>query len=342
MRASSALTGLTARSRFEEDATSTMAQDVLAGLRAEQKYIPSKYFYDARGSRLFELICNLPEYYPTRTEMRLLSTHAKDIVRGLGQGDLVELGSGANWKIRTLLEALGHRRRSDVRYVPVDVCASALKQSTAELTTVYPELRVNGIVADFTRDLHCIQSSRPKLILFFGSTVGNLNEREACSFLEGVAAILNPCDRFLLGLDMVKPVEVLEAAYNDSRNVTAEFNKNILLVINRELQANFKPDAFEHLAFFNNEEERVEMHLRARRDIWVEVKAIGASFALRKGETIRTEICRKFRLHGAEKMILDAGMEVSRWYSDPKGWFSLVEAVLARPWPSESDNVHWV
>jgi L-histidine N-alpha-methyltransferase len=331
MRASSALMGLSARNRFEEDATSNMAYDVMAGLRAQQKYIPSKYLYDARGSRLFELICNLPEYYPTRIELRLLCTHAKDIVRGFGDGDLVELGSGANWKIRTLLEALGRRCKSDVRYMPVDVCASALTQSAAELTAVYPKLRINGIVADFTRDLHCIQSDRPKLVLFFGSTIGNLNEREASSFLQGVAATLNPGDRFLLGLDMVKPVEIIEAAYNDSRSVTAEFNKNILLVINRELRANFNPNSFDHVAFFNSEEERVEMHLRARKDTWVEVKAIAASFVLRKGETIRTEICRKFTRHGAEKLIRDAGMGVSRWYSDPKGWFSLLETVLDQP-----------
>jgi L-histidine N-alpha-methyltransferase len=215
--------------------------------------------------------------------------------------------------------------------MPVDVCASALTQSAAELTAVYPKLRINGIVADFTRDLHCIQSDRPKLVLFFGSTIGNLNEREASSFLQGVAATLNPGDRFLLGLDMVKPVEIIEAAYNDSRSVTAEFNKNILLVINRELRANFNPNSFDHVAFFNSEEERVEMHLRARKDTWVEVKAIDASFVLRKGETIRTEICRKFTRHGAEKLIRDAGMEVSRWHSDPKGWFSLLETVLDQP-----------
>ncbi len=308
-----------------------MAQDVLKGLMADQKYIPSKYFYDARGSKLFEVICNLPEYYPTRTELRLLSTHAKDIVRGLRQGDLVELGSGANWKIRTLLDALGPSRRADVRYVPVDVCGPGLLESAAQLTTVYPEVRVNGIVADFTRDLHRLQSDRPKVVLFFGSTIGNLDEGEALSFLQDVAAMLNPGDRFLLGLDMVKPVEILEAAYNDSRNVTAEFNKNILLVINRELRANFNPASFDHAAFFNEKQERVEMHLRARRDMCVDVKALRISVVLKNGETIRTEICRKFRRHGAEKMIRDAGMEVSRWYSDPKGWFSLLEAVLDRP-----------
>jgi L-histidine N-alpha-methyltransferase len=212
MFASSALTESIARARFEEDATKTMARDILKGLTADEKYIPSKYFYDARGSKLFEAICNLPEYYPTRTELRLLSTHAKDIVRGLRQGDLVELGAGANWKIRTLLDALGPSRRADLRYVPVDVCGPALRESAAQLTSVYPEMRVNGIVADFTRDLHRLQLNRPKVVLFFGSTIGNLDEEEASSFLQDVAAMLNPGDRFLLGLDMVKEVEILEAA----------------------------------------------------------------------------------------------------------------------------------
>jgi L-histidine N-alpha-methyltransferase len=317
----------TARNRFEEDATDTMAQDVLKGLTADRKYLPSKYFYDARGSKLFEEICDLPEYYPTRTELQLLSTHAEDIVRELRHGDLIELGSGANRKIRTLLDALGPSRRADVRYVPVDVCSSGLQASAAELRTVYPEMKIKGIVADFTRDLHRLRSDRPKLILFFGSTIGNLDEWEALSFLRDAAALLNPGDRFLLGLDMVKPVEIIEAAYNDSRNVTAEFNKNILHVINRELHASFNPAAFDHVAFFNQELEQVEMHLRARRDICVDVKALGISVRLKKGETIRTEICRKFTRHSAEKLIRDAGMEVSRWRSDPKGWFSLLEAV---------------
>ncbi len=225
MHASFSSAESTARNRREEDATDAMAQDVLKGLLADQKYIPSKYFYDARGSKLFEVICNLPEYYPTRTELSLLATHAEEIVRGLRHGDLVELGAGANWKIRTLLDALGPWRRGHVRYVPVDVCGPALRESAAELTTAYPELRVDGIVADFTRDLHRLHSDRPKVVLFFGSTIGNLDEGEAVAFLQDVAAMLNPGDRFVLGLDMVKPIQILEAAYNDSRNVTAEFNR---------------------------------------------------------------------------------------------------------------------
>ncbi len=182
-------------------------------------------------------------------------------------------------------------------------------------------------MADFTRDLRKMRSDQPKLVLFLGSTIGNLDEREALCFLQDVAAMLNPGDRFVLGMDMVKPVEILDAAYNDSRNVTAEFNKNILLVVNRELGATFNPACFDHVAFFNEKQERVEMHLRARRDIRVDVKALGISVVLSRGETIRTEICRKFRRHGAETTIRDAGMKVSRWYSDPKDWFALLEAV---------------
>ena len=331
MPASSTVAESISRNRFEEDATNTMAQDVLKGLMADQKYIPSKYFYDARGSKLFELICNLPEYYLTRTELRLLSTHANDIMRGFQQSDIVELGAGGNRKVRTLLDASGPSCRSDVRYIPVDVCGPALMESAAQLAKVYPEVTVNGIVADFTRDLRRLQSDRPKLVLFLGSTMGNLDEGETLSFLQEVAAMLNQGDRFLLGLDMVKPVEIIEAAYNDSRSVTAEFNKNILLVINRELGATFNLANFDHVAFFDERKEQIEMHLRARQDICVDLKSLRVSVALKKGETIRTEICRKFRRAGAQSMIRDAGMEVSHWYSDPKGWFSLIEAGLARP-----------
>ncbi len=331
MPAFSTLTNSNARNRLEEHEPGTIARDVLRGLSADRKSIPSKYFYDERGSKLFEAICNLPEYYPTRTELRLLSTHAKDIVRGLRHVDLVELGAGANRKIRSLLDALGPWRRAEVRYVPVDVCGPALLESAAQLRAAYPEMRVKGIEADFTRDLHLLRSDRPKLVLFFGSTIGNLEEGEVSSFLKNVAAMLNPGDRFLLGLDMVKPVEILEAAYNDSQNVTAEFNKNMLHVVNRELRAGFNPADFDHVAFYDEQRERVEMHLQALRDMRVEVKDIGISIALKKGETIRTEICRKFRRDGAESMIQDAGMRVRRWYSDPNEWFSLLEAAPDRP-----------
>jgi L-histidine Nalpha-methyltransferase len=299
------------------------------GLTARRKYIPSKYFYDARGSRLFEAICHLPEYYPTRLELRLLRTHARELLDGFREGDLVELGSGANWKIRMLLHALGPSRRAVVRYVPVDVSHAALTASAQELAETYPELKISAIVSDFMRDLHRLESDRPKIVLFFGSTIGNLDERESSAFLKCIAKILNPGDRFILGLDMVKAEEILEAAYNDSRHITAEFNKNILLVLNREVGADFDTDDFDHVTFFNRERAQIEMHLRTRRDVRVAIRRLEFTVSLRKGETIRTEICRKFSQASVQEMVSRSGLRVTRWFSDPDGWFSLAE--IMRP-----------
>lgn len=304
-----------------------MAAEVLQGLIARQKYIPSKYFYDARGSSLFERICRLPEYYLTRTELVLLKRFSNDLLADFENGDLVELGSGANWKIRTLLDAMNSERRSRIRYMPVDVSEAALVSASEELMKVYPELSVTPLAADFTRDLHRIPANGRKIVLLFGSTIGNLNEEETRTFLTSLRRRLGPDDRFLIGLDMVKPVEILEAAYNDSREVTAEFNKNILLVINAQLAANFHPDAFDHVAFFNESKEQVEMHLRARREMQVLMRGVGISIHIERGETIRTEICRKFRRERVAAMMLDAGLTVSRWFSDSSNWFSIAEIV---------------
>ena len=328
MKTSYALKKLTDLDGFDEETDSLAAKEILEGLTAEQKYIPSKYFYDARGSKLFEEICDLPEYYPTDCELELLSTHAEEIVRGLRDVDLVELGAGSNRKIRILLDAMDESTRSRMRYVPVDVSVSALEESASQLSTLYPELKVQGVVADFNRDLHNLPADRAKVALFLGSTIGNLDKESSASFLKNVAITLNPGDRFLLGLDMVKRGDIIEAAYNDSQNVTAEFNKNMLHVVNRELGAGFDPTDFDHVALFNEDRERVEMRLRAAKDLAVEIDNHGTTIKLKAGETILTEICRKFRREGAERMIRDAGMKVSRWYTDSKRWFSLLEAVL--------------
>ncbi len=319
--------GLEVRNYFKESSNQQRASDVLAGLTANEKYIPSKYFYDARGSRLFELICRLPEYYLTRTELVLLRRFAGALMEGFQNGDLVELGSGANWKIRILLEAINSSSRSTIRYVPVDVSEPAILSATSELMSLYPDLTVAPVVADFTRDLHRIPSGRKKLVLFFGSTIGNLDEDEAKRFFRSLSECLGPEDRFLLGLDMIKPVEILEAAYNDRQNITAEFNKNILLVLNEELSANFEVADFEHVAFFNNEKERVEMHLRAKRRVTVTLRSVGKSIVIKRGETIRTEICRKFKRESVETITEEAGLRVSRWFSDPRNWFSIAEIV---------------
>ena len=207
-----------------------------------------------------------------------------------------------------LLDALGPRGRSEVRYVPVDVSYAALKESAHELMAMYPGLEVNALVGDFTRDLHRIQSNRRKLVLFFGSTIGNLDEPECIAFLGEVSRIINPRDRFILGLDMVKDREILEAAYNDSRQITAAFNKNILLVLNREVGADFDPDDFDHVAFFNPERARVEMHLAARRDVSVTISQLDLTVRLRQRETVLTEICRKFTRLGTNQMLRRSGL----------------------------------
>jgi L-histidine N-alpha-methyltransferase len=301
-----------------------MKREVLGGLTAPQKNLPCKYFYDSRGSVLFERICGLPEYYQTRTELSILRTAAPAIMKHFKGGNLIELGSGANWKIRALLDA-ADGTRSRIRYVPVDVCEPALRQAAEDLLERYPDLAVRGLVADFHRDMNRIMVSGDRMITFFGSTMGNLSEGESREFLESVSAAMNPCDRFLVGLDLVKPKEMLEAAYNDAQGVTAEFNKNILAVVNRELNASFDLSAFDHVAFFNEQRSRVEMHLRANRDLSVEIEDIGLHVAMQKGETIFTEMCRKFKKEDVVKMAAAAGLKVSRWFTDNRGLFTLAE-----------------
>jgi L-histidine N-alpha-methyltransferase len=302
----------------------SMMQEIFDGLTAQQKYLPCKYFYDGYGSALFERICHLPEYYQTRTELSILRTAAPVIMKDLKQGNLIELGSGANWKIRTLLDA-ANGSRPNIRYVPVDVCEPALRQAAEDLTERYPELAVTGIVADFHRDMDRIMIDGDKLITFFGSTIGNFNEEEGRAFLENIAAAMTLRDRFLVGVDMIKPKEVLEAAYNDAQRTTAAFNRNILTVLNRELSAAFDPSLFDHVAFYNEKRECIEMHLRANREISADIGELDLHLSMKRGETIFTEICRKFSREKVEEMAAEAGLAITRWFTDEKGWFALVE-----------------
>jgi L-histidine N-alpha-methyltransferase len=304
-----------------------MARDVAGGLSAPQKCIPSKYFYDAEGSRLFEEICLLPEYYQTRTEMAILDRFRHCIMGSFDGGDVVELGSGANWKIRRLLDTVDEEGLKRIRYVPVDVSRSALLEASEELLETYAGLTVYGIVADFTRAMDRLLNGRRKIISFFGSTIGNFSEEESRCFLANISKAMEPEDRFIIGLDMMKEKALLEAAYNDSSNVTALFNKNVLSVVNRMLRADFDCSHFDHVAFFNEEKEQVEMHLRASRDVEAEIRQLGMRIRIAEGETIHTEICRKFSRESALRMFEGAGLAVRNWYSDEREWFSLVEFV---------------
>ncbi len=315
-------------SHLEKTYSSNIALDALRGLTAKQKYIPSKYFYDSRGSKLFDRICCLPEYYPTRTEMSILEYAAGKIMKSFDKGDIVELGSGANHKIRLLLEALHESRLPDYRYVPVDVSESALMSASEELLEIYPDLEIYGIVADFTCHMNAIPADRPRLIIFLGSTIGNFNESDRQEFLRLLARCMKPEDRALIGFDMIKPRETLEAAYNDSQGVTSAFNKNVLNVLNRELNAEFDPARFAHVAYYNEARGRVEMHLQAKQDMEVNVNDLELTVEFNKDETIHTEICSKFSREDILKMSADAGLEIKQWFFDSKGWFSLAELVL--------------
>lgn len=308
-----------------EDSSEDIGQDIVAGLSQPQKRLPSKYFYDAHGSWLFEQICGLPEYYLTRTELGILEHAAPEVLAFFAHasGDLVELGSGSNRKIRILLDAADGFGLSRLRYVPVDISESALREACAELLDLFPDLHILGIIADFTRHLEVLPRSR-KLLTFLGSTIGNFSRVERMMFLKNVAASMNSEDRLLLGLDMLKPAAVMEAAYNDGQGVTAEFNKNMLRHLNRAFNADFNMADFEHLAVFVEEKERVEMHLRATRQTGARIADLGLSLNCRPGETIRTEICQKFSRERANREFQQAGLEATRWFTDPEGWFSLV------------------
>ncbi len=301
-----------------------ISHDARVGLTAPQRWIPCKYFYDSRGTELFEEICTLPEYYPTRTELSILRTIAPSVMGDFVKGDLVELGSGDTTKIRTLLDASHRHNRYSIRYIPVDISQSAIARACDDLLSLYPELQVLGIVADFTYQLDAIPIEHPSIVFFLGGTIGNMEPEESMSFLRNMAHSLGPDDKVMVGFDMAKDQCLLEAAYNDSRGVTARFNKNILRVLNSELQADFDERDFDHLAFFDHAESRVEMHLVANRHVRVSIHSIGLEIDIRKGETIHTENSRKFTRENIGEMATQAGLHVQEWYSDSSEWFSLV------------------
>jgi L-histidine N-alpha-methyltransferase len=303
---------------------SNLARDIREGLTASQKCIPCKYLYDARGSKLFEDICHLPEYYPSRTELSILKEIAPELMGTLAHKDLVELGSGASLKVRILLDAAGESSRATMRYIPVDISESALIEASKDIVERYPELQVLGVVTDFTCHLDALPIGRPLMFSFLGSTIGNMGKDESISFLGTLSQNMKPDDRLLVGFDMVKSRKTLEAAYNDSEGLTSEFNKNVLYVLNNELNADFDPSHFDHLAFFNEVDSRIEMHLRANRDIIVRLESIDMEVEFQNGETIHTENSRKFTKHMIEEMVGWADLSIQEQYSDPDGWFCLV------------------
>jgi L-histidine Nalpha-methyltransferase len=303
----------------------SLANDVLDGLTRPFKEIPPKHFYDARGSELFERICELPEYYPTRVEREILLAYADQIVRGTGAGELVELGSGSAEKARILLDAMSSAGTLR-RYVPVDVSESALEAAALELVDEFDELSVHGVIGDFERHLDRVPppaDGTPRLVALLGGTIGNFLPGTRRRLLREIGKLLGPADRLLLGTDLVKDPAVLEAAYNDSEGVTAEFNRNVLRVINRELGADFAPEAFEHVAFFDRRHEWVEMRLRARHPCSVLVAGLGLRVDFAAGEELRTEISAKFTRARVQADLQAAGLALEGWYSDPDCLFAV-------------------
>jgi L-histidine N-alpha-methyltransferase len=307
---------------FRPSDENSLAEDVRAGLTTLPKQLPPKYFYDAVGSELFDRICHTPEYYPTRTEQGLLVKVAEEIVRLVNPTDIVELGSGAARKTRCLLDA-AQKLRLGCRYVPFDVSETMLRQSGATLLRAYPWLTIHGIVGDYTKHLFALPSGRRRLIMFIGSTIGNFEHEEAVRFLRALRKRMGPSDALLLGVDLIKDAQVLHAAYNDAEGVTEAFNKNVLQVINRELLANFRLDRFEHVAFFDSDKSRIEMHLRSRIRHEVRVESLGMTVDFADGETIRTEISRKFSKKSVTETLAAAGFTMRRWHTPDNDYFGL-------------------
>jgi L-histidine N-alpha-methyltransferase len=308
-----------------EAAPRALPDDVLDGLTRPFKELPPKHFYDARGSALFDRICELPEYYPTRTERAILDACAGAIVRRTGMADLVELGSGTAAKTRVLLDA-ATEAGTLWRYVPFDVAEQTVRDCAAALAGEYPELAIHGIVGDFERHLPAIpppEPGRPRVLAFLGGTIGNFPPGARRRFLRALRALLSRSDYLLLGTDLVKDVDTLEAAYDDTAGVTAEFNRNVLHVVNRELDADFPTELFEHVAFFDTVHEWIEMRLRARRACRVRIGALDLEVEFARGEELRTEISAKFTHRRLESDFEACGLELAEWFTDEDGHFAL-------------------
>jgi L-histidine Nalpha-methyltransferase len=305
----------------------TLLDDVRDGLTRTFKELPPKYFYDERGSALFDQITSLPEYYPTRCERQILNRHAPAIIESSDAEELIELGSGTASKTRALLYAMagnGGLRR----YVPFDCDPSVIEACAGELTELYPGLEVHGVVGDFGRDLERIPDGERRLFAFLGGTIGNLLPADRALFLAELREQMGPADRLVIGTDLVKDRGVLEAAYNDSQGVTAEFNRNVLRVINSGLEADFNTEAFEHVAFFDEANSWIEMRLRAKGAQRVRIVGADLEVTFADGEEMRTEISAKFTREAVERELDAAGLRLDEFFTDGSKLFGLA---FARP-----------
>jgi L-histidine N-alpha-methyltransferase len=305
-----------------DDIVRGLRSDVRAGLTATPKSLPPKWFYDARGSELFERITRLPEYYPTRAEREILASRSAEVASVTGAATLVELGSGSSEKTRLLLDALRHQGTLR-EIVTLDVSESALRESASALAAAYDPVSVHGVVGDFTQHLALLPDSPGRLVAFLGGTIGNLVPVERAKFLSGVRDMLDEGEWLLLGTDLVKSPDVLVRAYDDAAGVTAEFNRNVLHVLNRELAADFDVAAFEHVARWDYEEEWIEMRLRATRAVAAHVPVVGLTVSFVEGEEMRTEVSAKFRPDRVTAELADVGFSMEHWWTDSESRFGV-------------------
>ncbi len=299
--------------------------DAIEGLSQTPKTLPCRYFYDDLGSKLFEQITDLPEYYPTRTEQEILTNYAAEIVELTGACELVELGSGSSRKTRTLLEAYS-QIDAPLHYLPIDVSAGILRSSSLNLLDRYPHLHICGLAGTYEQALAQMppRAIENRLLMFLGSTMGNLDDRAVDLFLSQVQQALQPGEFFLIGIDLQKPVDILTAAYNDSQGITAAFNLNTLRHLNHRYQGNFNLDRFAHLAYFNTTASQIEMHLRSLSTQTVQLAALNLEISLAAEETIRTEISRKFHLPTLTTTLEHHDLHPLKIWTDAQGWFGLI------------------
>jgi L-histidine Nalpha-methyltransferase len=309
-----------------DSAYHALRRDVLDGLKKAPKSLPPKWFYDSEGSELFDQITRLPEYYPTRAEAEILRARSAEIALASKADTLVELGSGTSEKTRMLLDAL-RDRGSLHRFVPFDVDASILSTTGTAIQSEYPDVEIKAVCGDFEEHLNEIPDGGRRLFVFLGSTIGNLTPEPRAEFLATLAAVMRPGDSLLLGTDLVKDVGRLVRAYDDAAGVTARFNRNVLAVINRELDADFDVDAYLHVARWNTEEERIEMWLRADRAQRVQIGALDLTIDFAVGEEMLTEVSCKFRPDGVSSELANAGLRRIWWWTDSEGDFGLSLAV---------------
>jgi L-histidine Nalpha-methyltransferase len=300
-------------------------EDVIQGLTRNSKSLSPKYFYDDLGSELFEKICELPEYYPTRTETWILGQYADEIIETTGCCQLIELGSGSSTKTQFLLDAY-QKKAEACKYIPIDVSGGILKNSVKYLQQKYPDFSIHGLLGTYEQALSHLEVNylQSRMLFFLGSSMGNFSPIECERFLQQVVRTLQPGDYFLLGIDLQKPIDILEAAYNDNQGVTAAFNLNMLSHLNWRFQGNFNTDFFTHQAVYNDNDAQIEMYLHCHENHQVSLDSLDLQVSFQAGESILTEISRKFDLATIQTDLQNQGLNIIKTWTDPQEWFGLV------------------